>query len=154
MVMVLQTPVFGAAGVDLHRLWDDRCAECHGHAGNFARTYLNVSDDMLQGRHHINDLRRFLKNHYLAESEVEAVYDMLLAQASSQARFKDECSKCHDSAAQFVRRSIELRDGKLYGRESEQPIPNFLGSHLDLTPDDAEFFENLLMRVAHEVYRP
>ena len=25
------------SGADLHRLWDDRCQQCHGHAGEFAR---------------------------------------------------------------------------------------------------------------------
>jgi hypothetical protein len=42
----------------------------------------------LQGPHHVNDLRRFLHNHYLAGNEVEAIYNMLLAQAINQARFR------------------------------------------------------------------
>jgi hypothetical protein len=143
----------GAGGIDLHRLWDDRCVECHGHAGDFARTFLSVSNGELQGRHHIHDLRRFMRNHYLADREVDAVYKMLLAQVSSPARFKDECGSCHKTAAEFVRSSLELRDGVLYSRKSGRPI-NLLDHHKDLGPDDVEFFEKLLTRVAHEVYRP
>jgi hypothetical protein len=81
-------PAPRASDIDLHWLWDDRCAACHGHAGDFTRKFLNVSGGELQGPHHVNDLRRFLHNHYLAGNEVEAIYNMLLAQAINQARFK------------------------------------------------------------------
>ncbi len=151
---LLLTPTVEAAGIDLHRLWDDRCAECHGHAGDFARRSLTASGGELQGRHHVHDLRRFMRNHYLTDSEVDAVYNMLLAQASNQARFKNECSSCHESAAEFVRNSLELRDGVLHGRESGRPVRHFLYRHRELDPGDIEFFEKLLTRVANEVYRP
>jgi hypothetical protein len=151
---VLVTPAVGATGIDLHRLWDDRCFECHGHAGEFARRTLSVSSGELQGRHHVHDLRRFMYNHYLAGSEVDAVYSMLLAQASKQARFKEECSNCHDTAATFVRRSLELRDGVLYSRKLGLPVPRFLEHHRELDTDDIGFYTELLTRVAHEVYRP
>ncbi|MEA2079274.1 MAG: hypothetical protein U9P00_05340 [Pseudomonadota bacterium] len=151
---VLATPAAGASGMDLHWLWDDRCEPCHGHAGDFARKFLSVSGGELQGQHHANDLRRFLHNHYLAGREVDAVYNMLLAQANSQARFKDECASCHDTAAKYVRNSLELRDGVLYSRNSGHPVRRFLDHHRELNPDDVEFFINLLTRVAHEVYRP
>ena len=143
-----------ATGVDLHRMWDDRCIECHGHAGDFARTWLSVADKKLQGRHHIHDLRQFLINHYLAEGEVDAVYDMLLAQATNPPRFRDECSRCHHSAAEFVRNSLKLHNGVLYDRTSGIPIRSLLNGHQKLTSDDAEFFSSLLTRVAREIYRP
>jgi hypothetical protein len=151
---ILMTPVARPAGIDLHQLWDDRCFECHGHAGEFARRSLSVSNGELHGRHHIHDLRRFLYSHYLADSEVDATFNMLLSQASSQARFKNACSGCHDTAAKFVRRSTEFKIGVLYARESEQPVRDFLEQHQNLQPDDVEFFTMLLTRVADEVYRP
>lgn len=151
---VLMTPTVRAAGIDLHWLWDNRCAECHGHAGHFARTFLSVSSGELQGRHHVHDLRRFMYNHHLADSEVDAVYNMLLAQATTPPRFKDECSGCHENAAKFVRNSLELRDGVLHSRKSGRPVRLFLSHHRELDPDDVEFFMKLLTRVAHEVYRP
>lgn len=154
VVIMFTTTVAEATGVDLHRMWDDRCIECHGHAGDFARTWLSVSDNKLQGRHHVHDLRQFFINHYLTESEVDAVYDMLLAQATNPPRFRDECSRCHHSAAEFVRNSLDLRDGVLYNRTSGLPIRGFLNSHQKLTSDDAEFFDRLLTRVAQEIYRP
>lgn len=104
----LAMPAAGADGLDLHRLWDDRCFECHGHAGAFVRKYLTVSGDALQDRHHVRDLRRFLGNHYLAKSEVDAVYGMLRGQASRQARLKNEFSRCHGTSADFVRESLDL----------------------------------------------
>ena len=152
--IVLMTPQIRAAGIDLHLLWDDRCAVCHGHAGDFARKFLSVSGGKLQGRHHVHDLRRFLHNHYLTDSEVDAVYNMLLAQASNQARFKVECGACHEIAAKFVRDTLELRDGMLFGRKSGRPVRTFLDHHRELNPDDVEFYTNLLTRVAQEIYRP
>jgi hypothetical protein len=143
-----------ASGTDLHRLWDDRCAICHGHAGEFAREYLSLSAGSLQGRHHVDDLRRFLNSHYLAGREVDAVYDMLFAQVQTQARFRNECSGCHATAARFVREALLLDDGLLYSRTSGRPVRGFLEHHRNLEPDDIVFYTRLLTRVAGEVYRP
>ena len=142
------------AGIDLHWLWDDRCSACHGHAGDFAREFLSVSDNRLQGRHHVDDFILFLQNHYLAGHEVDAIYNMLLAQVSTQARFRSECSNCHGTAAEFVRNSLDLRNGVLYCRVGNCQVRTFLNNHRGLDPEDVEFFVNVLTRVAHEVYRP
>lgn len=153
MLLLLGSEV-GAAGLDLHWLWDNRCAECHGHSGEFARRFLQVDGSQLQGRHHVRDLRLFLGNHYLLTSETDAVYEMLLAQASTRPRFKQECGKCHGGAAAFVRQSMEFQSGILMSRKLKQPIPAFMETHRALQPDDIEFFVSLLQRVANEVYRP
>ncbi len=143
-----------ASGLDLHWLWEDTCADCHGHAGDFSRKFLKVSKGELQGPHHVHDLRRFLSNHYLAGAEVDAVYDMLLAQANSQTRFKDECSSCHETAAIFVRNKLVLRDGALFSRASDRLVRDFLVNHRNLEPEDIAYFMDVLNRVANEVYRP
>lgn len=150
---LLGASMIRASEIDLHWLWDDRCTTCHGHAGEFSRKFLSVSGDELQGPHHVHDLRLFLHNHYLAGNEVDAVYNMLLAQANNQARFKNECAGCHDTAASLVRNSLELRDGVLYARNSGRQISRFLEHHRELDSDDVGFFKNLLTRVAGEVYR-
>jgi hypothetical protein len=144
----------GASGLDLHWLWHDRCSECHGHSADFARNSLDYSDGLLTGRHHKTDLRTFLINHYLSGREVDAIYDMLLAQVKTQARFKYECSGCHGNAAEFVRNSLELRDGVLYGRDSGERARQFLSDHRDLNVDDIDYFVSLLERIAREIYRP
>lgn len=154
LVAMLVIPAVGAPGLDLHWLWEDRCAGCHGHAGDFARNFLGVSNGELLGRHHVHDLRRFLHNHYLAGNEVDAVYAMLFAQTSSQARFRDECSSCHENAATFVRNALMLRDGELYSRAYAQPVRDVLDRHRNLKPADVDFFAKTLMRVAREIYRP
>jgi hypothetical protein len=151
---VLITSLAGATGMDLHRMWDNRCLECHGHSGAFARQFLSVSSGQLQGRHHTDNLHRFLSSHYLSDSEVDAIYSMLLAQASTPAKFENECSKCHETAAIFVRQSLEFQNGVLFGRASGQRVSEFLRHHRTLSPDDVEFFENLLRRIATEIYRP
>ena len=141
-----------AAELDLHWLWDNRCGDCHGHAGEFARQFLTEDNGELQGRHHVQDLRRFMHHHYLNPDEVEAVYAMLLAQTRTPARFKTECSRCHETAAKFVRRSLQLGDGQLIIRESGRNVRQFLDNHQGLHPDDVEYFTRLLTRVAQEVH--
>jgi len=143
-----------ASGIDLHWQWDNQCAECHGHSSDFTEKFLRVTDGRLQGVHHVHDLRRFMHNHYTSSNEVDAVYEMLLAQAVTEPRFKQECSTCHGRASEFVRQSVVLQDGVLMSREAAQSIENYLQRHRHLQPDDVAFFMRLLNRVANEVYRP
>ena len=151
---VLTMPSVTASGLDLHWLWHDRCAACHGHSGDFARRVLDITSGELQGRHHVHDLRTFLHNHYLSGREVDAIYNMLLAQVKTQARFQNECSGCHGSAAVFVRESLILRDGVLYCRNRDTTVHHFLDNHGDLSQGDVGFYTDVLTRIAHEVYRP
>lgn len=152
--VVFTIPAVNASGLDLHWLWHDRCAACHGHSADFARKSLNISSGELQGRHHIHDMRTFLYNHYLSGKEVDGIYNMLLAQVKTQARFQSECSGCHNTAAEFVRKSLLLREGVLYCRGSGHTAHQFLSDHRDLNPDDVKYYVNVLTRIAHEVYRP
>jgi len=151
IISLLLIPVVTAFATDLHKFWDDRCFSCHGHAGEFSRKFLRVSGSELQGRHHVQDLRLFLKNHFLAGHDVEPIYNMLLAQASILPRFKNECSSCHEKAAKFVRESFILHDGSLYSRKLKIPVRDFLSSHRNLQPEDIDFFMEQLNRIANEV---
>lgn len=144
----------GAYGVDLHWLWDNQCKECHGHSAEFARKFLKVTNGQLQGRHHTEDLRLFMRNHYAFDIEIDDIYDMLLAQIQTEPRFKQECGNCHGSAASFVRQSVVLQAEDLLSQESGRPIRKFLQQHRQLDTDDINFFMRLLNRVAREVYRP
>jgi hypothetical protein len=146
-------PAAVKAGADLHWLWDDRCASCHGHSAEFARKFLSVSNGELQGRHHLDNLRQFMRNHYLPDSETDATYEMLLAQVLTPPRFRDECSRCHNSASEFVRQALEFRKGVLTGRESGEWVRGFLDRHRGLASADVRFYSDLLERVADEVYR-
>ena len=141
-----------AAELDLHWLWDNRCGDCHGHAGEFARQFLTEANGELQGRHHVRDLRRFMHNHYLNPDEVDAIYGMLLAQTRAPARFKTECSRCHESAASFARRSLQLQEGELVSRQSGRNVRRFLAHHQGLQSEDVDYFTRLLTRVAQEVH--
>ncbi len=150
---VTATEVF-RTGPDLHRLWHTNCVTCHGHSAEFSRKFLRVSEGKLLGLLFENNLRLFLHNHYLAGKEVDAIYNMLLAQASTQPRFQQECSGCHGTAAKFVRESLTLRDGELYSRKMASPTTSFLSAHRKLNAEDVKFFVRQLTRVAHEIYRP
>ena len=142
------------SGIDLHWLWDNQCADCHGHSGEFSDKFLKVNNGQLQGRHDTRNLATFMRNHYASNIEVDAIYEMLLAQALTRPRFKQECSNCHDSAASFVRHSLVLQDEVLLSRQSGQPTQEFLLQHRQLETSDVSFLMSLLNRVAREVYRP
>lgn len=155
LTTVLASSVVTAnTGQDLHQRWHNQCFDCHGHSAEFSRKFLTVSDGKLQGLHHTDNLRQFLHNHYPAGRDVDAIYNMLLAQASTTARFMTECSKCHGTAVDLVRESIILHDGELYSRILEAPIRYLLEDHRNLKTADVEFYMQLFTRIADEVYRP
>ena len=143
-----------ARGLDLHALWDDRCAECHGHSAEFARKYLTITGGLLQGRHHKLDLHKFLEHHYPPAGEVDSIYQMLLAQTNTPPRFSSECANCHKNAADFLRNSMVLKDGELTIRKSGASLQQFMQSHRNLSQDDIEFYMGLFTRLAREIYRP
>lgn len=68
LVAMLAVPAARAYDTDLHWLWDNRCEFCHGHAGEFSRKFLSVSNGQLQGPHHSDDFHLFLRNPYLADN--------------------------------------------------------------------------------------
>ena len=140
--------------VDLHALWDDRCAECHGHSADFARRFLHISDGRLQGRHHVDNLQLFISRHYSTPAQAAAIYAMLQAQVATPPLFRQHCSRCHDSAASLVRSTAILRDGVLLSRRSGQPMHQFLSSHRKLSVQEIDFYDRLLTRVATETGEP
>lgn len=150
--LALLASTTGSPAVDLHHFWDQACSECHGHSAEFARRFLTVENGRLLGRHHRDDLLRFLGSHHLPPTLVVPVYDMLLAQASTEPRFRDRCGNCHETAAGLARTSLVVKEGVLYGRATDRPVAEFLKRHAGLQPDNVPFFVDLLTRVEREVH--
>lgn len=140
-----------AAPLDLHDQWDQRCQACHGHAGDFARRWLTVEQGQLAGHHHRDNLTEFLRNHYLADDLVEPMKEMLTAQAAQAPVFKTRCAQCHGTAAEFARRSLELRNGALYGRSSGKLVSDYLTTHGGLPAAEVAPMVDNLKRVRSEV---
>ena len=144
----------GADARDIGAEWDNRCEECHGEADEFARKFLWAVDGQLQGQHHIDNLRLFMRNHYIPKHTIDAIHDMLLEKANNPARFKTECSSCHGSAEEFVRGSVVIKAGELTGLESGTSVRQFLQTHQGLQQIDVEFYTRLLARVQNDIGRP
>ena len=145
----------GAAdGTDLHRLWDSACADCHGHSAEFSRRFLEARDGRLLGRHHRKDLLQFMHRHYLRADAVDAVYDMLLAQAQTPPRFREECSACHGGAAELLRASDVRWLGDSLRLGSGLGMREFLQGHRGLLAADVDFYQSLFERIAAEIGRP
>ena len=140
-----------AGAVDLHAFWEQRCNDCHGHAGAFARQFLREENGRLAGRHHRDDLKQFLGQHEMGPEHVEGVYGVLLAQASTPPLFQQKCSRCHQTAAEFARISLVVKDGVLFGRENQRPLTEFLKTHGKLSPEEVTAIIQTLSRVLSEV---
>jgi hypothetical protein len=151
LLAAVATVQTSAAAGDLHWLWDDRCADCHGHSGDFTRRFLQVVDGRLRGRHHVDDLREFMRHHYLPAASVDAVYEMLRAQALTPPRFKQECSRCHGRASSLVRDSLVAGENGALVLRSGQSLREFMQGHRRLQAGDVDFFVALLDRVAAEL---
>jgi hypothetical protein len=141
----------GASARDLHAYWHDRCLPCHAEAGAFARSTLAVVDGKLAGRHHRDDLDRFLRQHYLSDDLVAPVMAMLAAQASTVPRFREQCGGCHGSAAEFARMSLRIEHGVLKSRAGGRPVADYLAHHGGLAPADVPAMVRTLERVVAEV---
>ncbi len=134
-----------SAALDPNAFWENRCAECHGPAGPFARTHLHLEDDKLAGRRN-RDLERFLALHEAGAAESEAIYAMLLAQIQTAPAYEQKCAGCHESAAEFAKASLEVRNGVFFGRKRAQPLADILKRHGKLTADEIPVVVDVLTR--------
>jgi hypothetical protein len=154
LVLSVAVSVAAPADADLHAYWDQRCSDCHGHAGDFARRFLRVEAGRLVGAHHRDDLAGFLRNHYLTDSLVSPVSAMLAAQVATTPVFRDKCGGCHGSAAEFARKSLAVREGVLVGAKSGRKVADYLASHGGLAPADIPGVVDSLARVRSELAGP
>lgn len=151
-VLVLMSASAAAPAMDLHKFWEGRCQECHGHSAQFARTHLAVENGQLKGRHHRDDLQGFIARHEGGAAVAGGdVYRMLMAQAQTKPVYQQKCAGCHEAAADFARSSLAMRDGVVIGRANGVPIADFLKKHGRLTADDIPIVVESLGRVMGEI---
>ncbi len=139
------------AGTDLHAYWDDRCQSCHGDSGPFARRTLALRDGRPIGRHHVDDLPRFLRQHYLADALVAPVSAMLAAQVATSPHYAAHCAGCHGVASAFARAALDLRGGLPVARRSGRTLEAVLKGHGGLAPGEQRTVIETLARVRREV---
>jgi mono/diheme cytochrome c family protein len=151
LLLVALCAASAASATDLHAYWDDRCQSCHGDSGPFARSTLALRDGRLVGRHHVDDLPRFLHQHYLADALVAPVIAMLTAQVATPPLYAAKCAGCHGVASAFAREALVLRDGRLFARGRDRPVADLLGRHGGLAPDEQLAMLATLLRVRREV---
>ncbi|MBI2242359.1 MAG: hypothetical protein HYU59_16350 [Magnetospirillum gryphiswaldense] len=150
LVVMLAGP---AAAEDLHALWDGQCGACHGHAGDFARSSLEIRNDQLVGKASGRPVAEYLVVHNGGYSvpQIVALRTMLTAQVQTTPEFQTHCGGCHDSAAQVLRDWVVMRDGRLFGRQSGQDLEQFLIRHGGADADSRGRIIQSLTRVADEL---
>lgn len=144
--LVFSSLVSGAR--DGPAIWDSRCEECHGDPAPFATKYLWNLGGQLQGQHHTDDMHLFMRNHYIPDHEIEAIQNMLLAQANSPQRYVDECSECHGEIDAFVEASFWVGKNSISSSNTGLDVGEFLQTHRELTDEDITFYLKLFYRVA------
>jgi hypothetical protein len=147
-ILLLALSPIEASARDAEAIWDSRCEECHGDPTRFARKYLWDIEGQLQGQHHIDNLRLFMGNHYIPAHEIEAIRNMLLAQANSPLRFKTQCGGCHGDVKEFVEKSIWVRGSEITGLDSGMDVGEFLPTHQELGAEDITYYQKLFARIA------
>lgn len=138
-----------AQSADLHALYERHCAGCHApHAGDFVRDSLERRDGGLVGRRNGREIRAFLAagHGHLDAGEAVAMAAHLAAIAKANGLFQDKCRICHDRAADFARRRLILRDGRLEGRYTGRQIKPFLSGHGRLEAREIETILEMLAR--------
>ena len=135
-----------------HAIWKDRCTQCHGPVGGFARKSLRTFNGDLEASRSGQALRDFLRGHHLPSEEVShAVYEMLRKQTDTEPRFKSQCSACHGNAANLVRMHFVDKEGVAYGRTSGDRLDKYLVGHRNLIAEaDVPFFIELLRSIQSE----
>jgi hypothetical protein len=141
----------GTSALDLHQFWDQRCSDCHGHAGDFARRHLKAENGVLVGQHHGHNLKQFMGQHEMGPEHVERIYGMLLAQAATKPVYQQKCAGCHGTAAELARDSITRRDGVLLALPSQRPLADLLKRHGKLSAEEIPIVLESLSRVLGEV---
>lgn len=140
--------------VDLHAYWDQRCAQCHGHAASFSRNFLRIEGGELSGTHHQKNLDEFLRHHYLNDALVTPVTAMLKAQLLSQPLFSEKCASCHGKASAFARQSLRIQDGALMTAADGRKVADYLATHGRLQAHEIPILVESLKRVRTEVASP
>ncbi len=148
VILLLALIPIEAGSRDGLAIWDSRCEECHGDPVIFAGKYLWDIEGQLQGRHHVENLALFMRNHYTPDHEIETINNMLLTHANSPQRFTDECGDCHGDAKEFVEKSIWVRGSGITGLQTGMDISEYLPTHQELQPEDVAFYQKLFARIA------
>ena len=131
---------------NVHDLFEERCGDCHGHAGSFARERLVIVDGVLRSRGTDADIADFLPTHLglLDADEAAAVHDLFLGIVEAGGLYELKCRMCHARARVLARARLIIEGDRLVGRYSGIDVATFLKSHGRLSPEEADLMTRRL----------
>lgn len=138
-VLLAAALAHGAPGADFHRIFEERCASCHGHAGEFVRGALTERDGTLESLRTGRPVSEILTSHAggLEPDKVALFVEVFTAQLRSGGFYRERCDICHGRAREFARLRLIVREGRLTGRYSGRDIEAFLPGHARMTAEEA-----------------
>lgn len=137
-----------ASAQNFHETFEARCMACHGHAGEFARTSLSLSNGKVVGSRG-KELGTFLSTHQggLSPEEIESFLDVFKMQLQSAGFFRERCLTCHGRAYEFTRLNLIMRGGDLMGRYSGLDVQQFLLGHARMSKGEADAMYSALVDI-------
>lgn len=134
--------------IDPHAVFEARCSRCHtGHAADLARKSLSLAPDgTAVSKASGGSVARLLDGHpgNPSAAEIAALVDMFTRQIRSGGLFRRKCTSCHKRAVTLARRTLVVRQGRLVGRYTGNPMTSFLANHGRLEGSEIETMTQML----------
>ncbi|MBL8564183.1 MAG: hypothetical protein JNM89_00530 [Hyphomicrobiaceae bacterium] len=134
--------------IDPHALYEQRCGSCHyEHGADLARKKLKIVDGTIRIARTGKAVESLLAQHHgvtLTSEETAALVGLFDIGLRSKGVFQKHCALCHTSGVTFTRKSIAVKDGRLYARKAGTEIGPFLGQHSRATPSEIELLIEMM----------
>jgi hypothetical protein len=89
------------------------------------------------GGHNYADQREnFQRQPSVGDELTEPTAHKLQAQVTTQPVFSAKCAVCHGNAANFARKSLQIKNNVLVASKSQQQVLDYLANHGGLRPDE------------------
>ncbi|MEZ5908159.1 MAG: hypothetical protein R3D31_05090 [Hyphomicrobiaceae bacterium] len=127
-----------AQTIDPHRVWELKCAGCHGkHSRDFAKENVRKDGGKVLATKSGKPLDRLLERHRgtrLSDGEIDALVKHFGAMLKTGWLYERKCIVCHERAVDLARLHLIEREGRLEGRYTGRDIASFLTDHGRLAP--------------------
>jgi hypothetical protein len=140
----------GAQTIDPHRVYEQRCGNCHHeHGADLARLKFAMKDGKLQVERTGKDVSGLLRSHHgvrLSAEETAALVTLFEAALASGGVYQHRCARCHERAVTFARSKLIMRDGQVRTLDGDRDVALLLKDHGGATESEIDVLIEMLKR--------
>jgi hypothetical protein len=140
----------GAQTIDPHRVYEQRCGNCHHeHGADLARLKFTLKDGALQVTRTGKDVSGLLRSHHgvrLSAEETAALVTLFEAGLASGGVYQHLCARCHERAVTFARSKLNMRDGQVRTLVGDRDVALLLKDHGGATASEIDVLIEMLKR--------